>query len=196
MIGYFSDEELRALGFGSLGTNVKISKTSTLYNCGQIHIGSNVRVDNFCVVAMSGPSRLRIGDYVHVSAYCFLNGLCDITLEDYVTLAPSVRLFSSSDDYSGECMTNAVVPEPYRRTISAPVVLRKHTIVGTASTVLPGVELAQGTAVGAHSLVKDSSAAFTIIAGVPATFRKPRSRELLERERELREHAGLVPPVG
>ena len=79
-------------------------------------------------------------------------------------------------------MTNAVVPEPFRHTISAAVSLRKHTIVGTASTILPGVELAEGTAVGAYSLVKRSSRPFTVIAGVPAVFKKDRSRELLEQE--------------
>lgn len=186
MIGYFSDVELVDLGFGSLGENVRISKTSTLYNRSQIHIGNNVRIDNFCVVAMSGSSTLRIGNYVQISAYCFMNGLCDLLLEDYVTLAPAVRVFTSSDDYSGACMTNALVPEPFRRTISGRVTLRKHTIIGTASTILPGVELGEGTAVGAYSLVKETSEAFTVIAGVPAVFKKRRSRGLLDEERKLR----------
>lgn len=187
MIGYFSDLELIELGFGSVGKNVRISKTSTLYNRSQIHIGNNVRIDNFCVVAMSGNATLRIGSYVQISAYCFMNGLCDLSLEDYVTLAPAVRVFTSSDDYSGECMTNALVPEPFRRTISETVMLRKHTIIGTASTILPGVELGEGTAVGAYSLVKESSEPFSVIAGVPAVFKKRRSRALLEQEQKLRE---------
>lgn len=182
MVGYFTEQELDALGFGSLGSNVKISKTSTLYNREQIHIGDNVRIDNFCVIAMSGKARLTIGSYVQISAYCFMNGLENLHLENFVTLAPAVRIFTSTDDYSGECMTNAVVPEPFRRTISAAVSLRKHTIVGTASTILPGVELAEGTAVGAYSLVKSSSAPFTVIAGVPAARKKNRSRKLLEEE--------------
>ena len=185
MVGYFTDQELASLGFGSVGSNVRISKTSTLYNREQIHIGDNVRIDNFCVIAMSGKARLSIGSYVQISAYCFMNGLDDLCLENFATLAPAVRIFTSTDDYSGECMTNAVVPEPYRRTISAPVSLRKHTIVGTASTILPGVELAEGTAVGAYSLVKRSSAPFTVIAGVPAVFKKDRSRKLLEEEARL-----------
>lgn len=185
MIGYYNVDELAALGFASVGENVKISKTATIYNLNRVHIGNNVRIDNFCVLAVSGGAWLRIGNYVQISAYCFMNGLGDITLEDFVTLAPGVRLFSSSDDYSGECLTNALVPEPFRRTESAPIMLRKHTIIGTSSSVLPGCELAEGTAVGAYSLVKGGSRPFTIIAGVPAVEKKERSRQLLDEERRF-----------
>ena len=64
MIGYYTGEELSQMGFKKIGKNVKISKTATLYNVSSIKIGNNVRIDNFCVIALSGEGRLSIGNHV------------------------------------------------------------------------------------------------------------------------------------
>lgn len=183
MIGYYTQEEVEALGFASIGKNVLISRTSTIYNLAHIRIGSNVRIDNFCVIAISASAILSIGDYSHISAFNFINGMGNITLHDYFTTAPYVRIFSSSDDYSGEHMTNTMVPRAAIGTVSAPVVAEKHVIIGTGSTVLQGVTLAEGTAVAAHALVTKSTEPFTLVGGIPARKLKDRSRKLLELER-------------
>ena len=85
-------------------------------------------------------------------------------------------------------MTNPTVPDEYRPTIKkGAVVLRRHAIVGANSTLLPGIVLEQGAAVGAHSLVTKSCEAWWIYFGAPAKKLKRRSRELLEYEMELTE---------
>lgn len=185
MIGYYTPEEISALGFAEVGVDVRISRTSTLYNLGSISIGSHVRIDNFCVIAMSAGGRLRIGSYSHISAFNFINGMGDITLADFFTAAPYVRIFSSSDDYSGEYMANATMPRAAIGTVSAPVVAGKHVLIGTGSTILQGVTLAEGTAVAAHALVTRSTDPFTLVGGVPARKLKDRSRHLLEVEQQF-----------
>lgn len=185
MIGYFSDMDLAQLGLGAFGKNVKISKTSTLYNCSNIYIGDNVRIDNFCVIAPSSLAKFVIGNYVHISAYNLMNGMADIELEDFVTMAPYVRIFSSSDDYSGQYMTNAVVPRNLIGTISSKVSVKKHSIIGVGSTILQGVILAEGTAVAGHSFVNKSTDPFTIVGGVPANKIKNRSSNLLDLEKNI-----------
>lgn len=184
MIGYYSAEELARLGFAEVGENVRISKTATIYNTGSIRIGSHMRIDNFCIIAMSGAATLRIGNHTHISAFNFMNGLEDITLGDFFTTAPYVRIFSSSDDYSGEHMANAMVPRAAIGTESAPVVAGRHVLIGTGCTILPGVVLAEGTAVAAHALVSRSTEPFTLVGGVPARKLKDRSRRLLELEKQ------------
>jgi acetyltransferase-like isoleucine patch superfamily enzyme len=188
MIGYFSHEELLELGFGSLGENVLISKTSTLYNRKNIFLGNNIRIDNFCVIAPSESAILRIGNYVQISAHSFMNGMGNITLEDFTTFAPYVRLFSSTDDYSGRRLTNVTIPKEYLGTVSGDVVLEKHTIIATGSTIMPGVTLKIGTSVAAHSYVNKDSEPFTIIGGVPAKYIKERKRDLLDFEKKLLEN--------
>jgi acetyltransferase-like isoleucine patch superfamily enzyme len=186
MIGSFTKEELLIMGFASIGENVSISKTSTLYNCKNISIGNHVRIDNFCTIAPSGNAKLTIGNYVQISAYSFVNGMGDVTLEDFVTFAPYVRLFSSSDDYSGKTLTNATIPHQYLGTITKPILLKKHSIIGVGSSIMPGVTLGEATAVAGHSFVNQSSEPFTIIGGVPARYIKKRSRILLEKESLLK----------
>ena len=58
-------------------------------------------------------------------------------------------------------------------------------MIGTNSTVLPGVELGEGVAVGAHSLVTKSCDPWGIYVGVPAKRMKERSRQLLKLEQEF-----------
>ena len=43
--GYYQTRDLLALGFGSVGTNVKIAKNSTLIGLKNIFVGNNVRID-------------------------------------------------------------------------------------------------------------------------------------------------------
>ena len=191
MIGYFSNEELAELGFGAVGKNVRISKTSTIYNRGNVFIGDNVRIDNFCTLAISGNGRLEIGNHVQISAYSFINGTADVILKDFVTFAPAVRIFSTTDDYSGKTMTNATLPSEYLGSHSEAVILEKHVIVGVASSIMPGVILKEGTAVAGHSFVNQNSEAFTLIGGVPAKFIKSRAKGLLALEQRLKQANGL-----
>jgi galactoside O-acetyltransferase len=54
--------------------------------------------------------------------------------------------------------------------------------VGTNSLVFPGVILAEGTSVGAHSMVTKSTEEWSIYFGTPAKRIKARKRELLKLE--------------
>lgn len=190
MIGYYSEEELQELGFGAIGRNVKISKTSTIYNRANVFIGDDVRIDNFCTLAISGSGKLRIGSHVQISAYSFINGLEDVTLHDFVTFAPGVKLFSTSDDYSGQTLTNATIPVKYLGSVSGPIILEKHVIVGVESSIMPGLTLRVGTAVAGHSFVNKSTEEFSIVGGVPAKFIKQRKRDCLDAEILMRKEEG------
>lgn len=191
MIGYYTDIELAELGFGAVGKNVRISKTSTIYNRSNVFIGDNVRIDNFCTLAISGDAKLEIGNHVQISAYSFINGMADVILMDFVTFAPAVRVFSTTDDYSGKTMTNATIPAEYLGSFSERVVLEKHVIIGVASTIMPGVILKEGTAVAGHSFVNQNSEEFTLIGGVPAKYIKLREKDLLALEKRLKNAHGL-----
>jgi acetyltransferase-like isoleucine patch superfamily enzyme len=187
MIGYYTSDELNNLGFAHVGQNVRISRSATLYNLDKIKIGNDVRIDNFCILAPSGNASLCIGNNVHISAFCFINGMGNVMLEDYVTLAPRVSIFSSSDDYSGVAMTGATLPSAYLGTETADVILCQHTIVGVAVSILPGVTLAEGTAVAAHSLINKSTEPFIIVGGVPARKLRERERNMLILEKKYRD---------
>ncbi len=176
---------MTAMGFASMGEDVRLSDRASYYNCGGIHIGSHVRVDDFCVLS-AGEGGIVIGDYVHIAVYCSLIGKGRIELRDFSGLSSRVAVYSSNDDYTGRFLTNPTVPDEFRGVEHADVVLGRHALVGAGSVVLPGVVLNEGAAVGALSLVKKDCEAFSIYSGVPAKRIMKRRQDLLELERQLR----------
>ena len=175
---------VEGLGFASVGQNVRISDRASMYNCGNIKIGDNVRIDDFCVLS-AGTGGISIGNYVHIAVYSSMIGAGRILVSDFCNISSRVSIYSSSDDYSGECMTNPMVPSAYTKVRHAEVTLGRHVIIGSGSIILPGVTLDDGCAIGALSLVKESCKPFGIYAGAPARMIKERKRDLLAYEQTL-----------
>lgn len=180
---FYESAELREFGFKRVGRNVKIHSRASVYCPENIEFGDNVRIDDYAVIIASGP--LKIGSYVSIPNFCFIGSRAGITFGDFSTLAPGVRIFSASDDYHGEKLTNVTVPREMTGGVSAPVEIGRHVIIGANSVLLPGVTLGEGVAVGACSLVKADLAPWGIYAGVPVKRVGERSRKLLELEARL-----------
>jgi len=179
---FMTREELLNIGFKSIGQNVNISKKISIYNPEFISIGNNVRVDDFCILSAS-RNCIIIGNYVHITAYVVIAGSENITLEDFTAFGAHSCIYSSNDDYSGGSMTNSMIDNIYKNVHIAPVLIKKHTIIGSHTTILPGVTIGEGVSVGSHSLVKSDLKSFGIYGGVPAVFLKKRKKKLLVLER-------------
>ena len=182
----YSADELKALGLGSFGENVRIHKSAVLINPAGLQFGNNVRVDCFCVFS-AGPAGIRVGDYVHVAAGCYLfGGGGPIVLEDFSGLSSRVSIYTATDDYTEGYLTNPTVPDEFKKVTGGAVFLRKHVIIGAGSVILPGVELGIGSAVGALTCVRKDVEPFKVVVGNPARAVGERGRKLLELEQELR----------
>lgn len=180
-MSYYTQEQLTKLGFKYLGNNVKISDKASIYNCEQIEIGDNSRIDDFCVIS----GKIKIGKNVHITPMCLVaGGERGIIFEDFTTIAYGVQVFTQSDDYSGKTMCNSTVPKKYKEEIFKKVVLKKHSIVGAGSIIMPGVVLEEGTSVGAMSLVLKSTKPWGIYVGNPVKRLKKRKKDLLELEKQ------------
>jgi galactoside O-acetyltransferase len=177
-------DTIENIGFAEVGHNVQISDRASIYGADRICLGSNVRIDDFCVLA-AGEGGIYIGNYVHIAVGSSVIGAGKITISDFSGLSSRVSIYSSSDDYSGASLTNPTLPNEFRRVSNAPVYLGKHVIVGSGSVVLPGVRLEEGVAIGALSLVTQHCQAFGIYAGTPAKRIKDRKQDLLSLERLL-----------
>lgn len=179
-----SDQQLKEVGFKSIGKNVRISDKASFYGAQGIAIGDNVRIDDF-VVLSAGAGGIDIGNYIHIAVFSSLIGAEKITLSDFCNISSRVSIYSASDDYSGEFMTNPMVPERLTNVEKSPVFLGKHVIIGSGSVILPGVTLGEGAAVGALSLVVKSVNDFDIVAGCPAKVIKKRKTKLLNLEKHV-----------
>jgi acetyltransferase-like isoleucine patch superfamily enzyme len=180
-VAFLDNKQLKELNFKFLGNGVKISDKASIYNADQIEIGDHSRIDDFCVIS----GKVTIGRNVHVAVFCNVaGGEKGITLEDFSGLAYGCHLFTQSDDYSGKTLTNPTVPGRYKNETKKPIVIGKHSIIGTNSLVFPGVLMGDGTSVGAQSLVTKSTEEWSIYAGRPARRIKARSKDLLRLEKE------------
>lgn len=188
-MAWLTDEQIAAMGFVSVGSAIRLSDKASYYNCGQIALGSHVRVDDFCVLS-AGRGGICLGSYIHLAVFASLIGAGKITLGDFCNISSRVAIYSSNDDYSGLAMTNPTVPPEFTKVHSAEVHIGRHAIIGAGSVVLPGVTLAEGVAVGAMSLVKNDCQPFGIYAGVPAKQIGTRRRDLLEVEKRF--HAAMA----
>lgn len=173
-----SQNQIEDMGFAHIGDNTRLSDKASYYNCAKIVIGDNVRIDDFCVLS-AGAGGILIGSHIHIAVYSALIGAGKITLSDFSNISSRVSIYSSNDDYSGVSMTNPTIPKEFTNVQHADVLIGRHVIIGSGSIVLPGVELEQGVAIGALSLVNRNCQAFGVYSGVPAKRIKERKRDLL-----------------
>ena len=127
-----SRDALEALGFAAVGQNVQISDRASFYGASRIHLGSHIRIDDFCVLS-AGVGGIFIGNHVHIAVYSSLIGAGKISISDFGNISSRVAIYSSNDDYSGATMTNPTVPSEYTGVVHADVFLGKHVIVGSGS---------------------------------------------------------------
>lgn len=196
--GYLREDDLRALGVGAVGKNVRVHETCVLVGLENMRFGSNVRVDPFSVLTATG-GRLEVGDFVHLSSHLFLSAAAGVKIGDFCALSVGVKVFSRSDDYEGRFLANPTVPSAFTSPdAKGPIVIDRHVIVGAGTVVLPGVDIGEGAAVGAQSLVKQSLSPWGIYAGVPAELVRPRRKDILDEEIRLRQalaDGSADPPV-
>lgn len=183
-MAYMTNEELKNMGFAKIGSNILISKKASFYRCDKISIGSNVRIDDFCVLS-AGDGGIFIQDFIHIAVYSSLIGKECITISNFANISSKVSIYSSNDDYSGLFMSNPMVPTKFTNVNNGRVSIGEHAIIGCGAVILPDVKINKGAVVGALSVVKQDCDEFAIYAGVPARFIKARSRDLLVHEKNL-----------
>lgn len=182
-VGFYSNDELSVLGFKSLGENVSISKNCTIIGIPSISIGDNVRIDGYTTIIAVGGGHLTLGSFIHIGSYCHLSAGAGITMEDFSGLSQGVKIYSKTDDYSGAYLTNPMVPDELTGVSAGEVVLGKHSIVGAGTVILPGVNIGEGSSVGAQSLVTKNLPEWGVYFGCPVKKIKNRKKNLLELER-------------
>ena len=164
--------------FKKIGKNVQIGRNVYFRYPSDVEIGDNVVIDEFCYFT----TRVSIGNHCHIAPSCTVIGgrEAKFTMEDFCGMAAGVRIVCGSDDYL-EGLTNVTIPAQFHpNTTIGEVVMKRHSIIGTNSVVLPNVVLEDGTAVGAASVVMKSTASWKLYVGNPASPLLPRNRKSIE----------------
>lgn len=182
---YLSREKIAKIGFKSYGKNLQISSKAIFYRPERISIGNNIKIDDFAVLA----NNITLENYIHIGirATLLASDNAPIILNNFCGIAYRAMIITSSDDYSGNFMTNPTILDEYRNCTFAKVVVGKHAIIGANSMIMPGCNIAEGVAVGAMSLIFRPTKEWGIYFGIPAKRISERSKNLLILEKQFQE---------
>ncbi len=159
-----------------IGEDVFIAPTAVIRRPHLVTIGNHVAIDHGVYIT----TQAEIGSYIHLSPYITVIGgeHSKIILENFVTIAAGTRIIAGSDAFLGEGFTSVTVPEKYRDDVKfTTITFEKFVGIGTNVVVMPGVKLAQGSVIGANSLVTKDTEPWTIYVGSPAKAVKIRPHE-------------------
>lgn len=98
---------------------------------------------------------------------------------------------TSTDDFTGPYLTNPTVPEEFKNVKSRPVIMKKFSILGANTIVLPGSIIEEGVSIGANSLVNCITEPYSVYVGNPIRKVRDKDREgILLMEKSYREKFG------
>lgn len=169
--------------FKHIGEDVFIDITARIVRPNLVSIGTRVAID-MCVYI---STELEVGDYSHIAPQVSIIGGAKsrLIMEHFTNIASGSRIVCGTDDFT-KGLINPLVPQKYRYTNYSTVTFKRHSIVGVNCVVLPGITLAEGSVVGANSLLTKDTEPWTIYAGSPAKPIKMRDHtEVLKYEKEM-----------
>ena len=181
---YLNEVDLKDFGFKSIGKNVKISSDARIYGPENISIGNNVRIYDFTIVSASNGS-ITHGNYVFIARNSHLSGYLGIEMHDFSSMAANTVIYSASDDYNGDYLTAQSVSQEYTNQIGGPVIIGKHVIIGSSSTIIGPCEIGEGCSIGAMSLVNKDLKSWGVDVGVPVKRFKERKKGLQALEKQF-----------
>jgi acetyltransferase-like isoleucine patch superfamily enzyme len=158
------------------GIDVVIDSNTKFTRPELVKLGNHVGIDwgFYCTTA------LEIGDYVHVSPHVAVIGgqHTGLAVEDFCFISVGARMVCGSEQFYGEGLIGPLIPKEYldNQTLD-PIVMRRFSGVCANSVVLPGVTMAEGSVLGANSLLKQDTQPWTIYVGNPARPIKGRRQD-------------------
>jgi acetyltransferase-like isoleucine patch superfamily enzyme len=171
---------------GSCGRNVVFGQNVVLRHPHKIHIGSNVVIDDNCLLDAKGASNrgIRIGDGVFAGRNTILS--CkdgDIEVGEGANIGFNCELFSASHVSVGRHVLMAAycyviggdhdfsdpsVPVLAQGRSSVGVAVGDGVWMGAGAKVLDGVRIGEHAVIGAGAVVRDDVPARAVAVGVPA----------------------------
>jgi acetyltransferase-like isoleucine patch superfamily enzyme len=165
---------LDTTAFARIGDDVHFGKNVDIRRPHLVGFGSHVSVDTGAYITTAA----EVGDYVHIGPYVTVIGGPEarLVMRNFTNLAAGCRVICGSDRFMGEGLIGpASLPDEFKDKMKlAPVVIEDFANVGTNAVIMPGVTLAQGSVIGACSLVTESTEPWTVYAGIPAKPLKAR----------------------
>tara|TARA_A100000164_G_scaffold311025_1_gene288865 strand:+ start:423 stop:932 length:510 start_codon:yes stop_codon:yes gene_type:complete len=165
---YLTNNDLIKYKFDSLGQNVKISKNATMIGEKNISLGSNVRIDDYCIISVK-EGNLKIGNDVHIGGQSYLGCGGGLVLGNNINIAQGVKIYTKINDYS-------TFDGNKDKFILGKIKIGDQVIIGSNSVLVGNCSVGEGTTIGALSFVKNDLKPWSVYAGNPCKFIKDRQK--------------------
>jgi acetyltransferase-like isoleucine patch superfamily enzyme len=107
------------------------------------------------------PENLKMGKYVDIGVFTYLNAKYGIVLEDFVQIGSHCSIYSVSS-IDGKKGT---------------VIIKRNARIGSHSVVLPGVTVGENSIIGAYSLVNKDVPPNVVAFGIPVKVYRSLTQE-------------------
>lgn len=167
---------MEELIFKSVGKNLFVDQTSRIKHPDVVELGNHVAIDMGVYISTS----IEIGDYVHIAPYtCIIGGKdSKLIMGHFAGISAGCKILCGSDDFTKGLM-NPQVPIEYRSPKITTITFGDFSCVGVNCVVMPGVTLAEGSVVGANSVLTKDTEPWTIYVGSPAKPVGKRDKEVI-----------------
>jgi len=161
----------------SIGVDVFINENALIKKPHLCQIGSHIAIDNGVTIS----TELIMGDYIHIAPFVVVIGgeKSKLILEDFSFVASGTKIVCGSEDYNGEGLIGPTIPEELRKINFTTVKFERFAGCGVNCSIMPGVTLAEGSILGANSLLTKSTEPWTIYVGSPAKPIKIRRKDII-----------------
>tara|TARA_B100000035_G_scaffold59951_1_gene48202 strand:+ start:723 stop:1232 length:510 start_codon:yes stop_codon:yes gene_type:complete len=165
---YLSKNDLKKINFKDLGQNVMISKNVTLIGASNISLGSNVRIDDYCIIS-SNEGHLKIGSDVHIGGQSYLGCAGGLSIGSNINIAQGVKIYTKINDYTSFDGNN-------NKFVLGKIDICDQVIIGSNSVLIGKCTIGEGATIGALSFVKSDLKPWSVYAGNPIKLIKDRIR--------------------
>lgn len=170
---FFNKKDLKYCGEG-----VIIGKTVRIRNPDRVSVGDGTIIDDFCYLSCQA----EIGRNCHIASHVNISGGQGLLrMGDYVGIASGCCLNIQSSDYLTASFELPSIPEEQRfGGYGDYITIHDHVLLGAQTIVLPDVDLPEGFATAAQTIVrKKQYEPWTLYSGVDAKRLLKRSNKKL-----------------
>jgi maltose O-acetyltransferase len=142
-------------------SGVKIGQRAFRAFCGKLMLkkcGKKVNIEHGAMFS----ARTSLGDYSGIGVNARINGTC--TIGDYVMMGADVTVITHN--HSFERTDIPMMDQGFEE--ECPVVIGNDVWIGDKVTILPGVNIGDGSIIGAGAVVTHDVPPYAIVGGVPA----------------------------
>lgn len=113
---------------------------------------------------------IEIGDNVHIASNVKIIGQGKVRLEEGVTIAPGVVIYTSQPNFKETGVSNRYGDD--FKNLVGNVIIKKNAFIGANSVVGLGITIGENAIIGAMSFVNKDVPARMLAVGIPITVKE------------------------